>query len=172
MLNNDNGILSAATAFGKTAVCSYLIAERKVNTLILVDKTNLLSQWIKELESFVLCNESPPEYTTKTGRIKKRTSVIGCLSGSKDSLTGIIDVAMVGSLFRKGEFHEKINTYGMVIMDECHHAASATCQAILRKVNAKYVYMNMKHIVQIVPILPNYRLVRNRYISFNLSIIS
>jgi superfamily II DNA or RNA helicase len=28
----------------------------------------------------------------------------------------------------------------MVILDECHHAASATCQAILRKVNAKYVY--------------------------------
>jgi len=28
----------------------------------------------------------------------------------------------------------------MVILDECHHAASETCQAILRKVNAKYVY--------------------------------
>jgi len=55
-------------------------------------------------------------------------------------MSGKIDVAMVGSLFKKGEFHERINTYGMVIMDECHHAASATCQAILRKVNAKYVY--------------------------------
>lgn len=28
----------------------------------------------------------------------------------------------------------------MVIMDECHHAASATAQEILKKVNAKYVY--------------------------------
>ncbi|MCL2250189.1 MAG: DEAD/DEAH box helicase family protein, partial [Oscillospiraceae bacterium] len=94
----------------------------------------------KELENFVLCDERLPEYKTKTGRIKKRTSVIGVLSGQKDTLTGIIDVAMVGSLFRKGEFHEKLNTYGMVILDECHHAASATCQAILRKVSAKYVY--------------------------------
>ena len=140
MLNFDNGILSAATAFGKTVVCSYLIAERKVNTLILVDKANLLSQWTKELGNFVLCNESLPEYKTKTGRIKKRSSVIGHLSGSKDTLTGIIDVAMVGSLYKKGNFHEKLGTYGMVIMDECHHAASSTCQAILRKVNAKYVY--------------------------------
>ena len=140
MLNFDNGILSAATAFGKTVVCSYLIAKRKVNTLILVDKVNLLSQWTKELESFILCDESPPEYKTKTGRIKKRSSTIGSLSGSKDTLTGIIDVAMVGSLYRKGDFYEKLNTYGMVIMDECHHAASATCQAILQKVNAKYVY--------------------------------
>ena len=140
MLNFDNGILSAATAFGKTVVCSYLIAKRKVNTLILVDKVNLLSQWTEELGKFVLCNETLPEYTTKTGRIKKRSSVVGNLSGTKDTLTGIIDVATVGSLFRRGDFHEKINTYGMVILDECHHAAAATCQAILRKVNAKYVY--------------------------------
>jgi len=140
MLKYDNGILSAATAFGKTVVCSYLISQRKVNTLILVDKVNLLSQWIKELNDFIDCDEDLPEYTTKTGRIKKRTSVIGSLSGSKDALTGIIDIAMVGSLYSKGNFHEKVNLYGMVIMDECHHAASATCQAILQKVNAKYVY--------------------------------
>ena len=36
MLKYENGILSATTAFGKTVVASYLIAERKVNTLILV----------------------------------------------------------------------------------------------------------------------------------------
>ena len=35
LLKHDHGVLSAATAFGKTVVCSYLIAERKVNTLIL-----------------------------------------------------------------------------------------------------------------------------------------
>ena len=140
MLGFDNGILSAATAFGKTVVCSYLITQRRVNTLILVDKVDLMSQWIKEFEAFINCDEDMPEYTTKTGRIKKRSSVIGCLSGSKDTMSGIIDVAMVGSLYSKDRFHERINSYGMVIMDECHHAASATCQAILRKVNAKYVY--------------------------------
>ena len=140
MLSFDNGILSAATAFGKTVVCSYLITQRKVNTLILVDKINLLSQWQDELENFIRCDENPPEYTTKAGRIKTRKSVIGNLSGSKDTLSGIIDIATVGSLFSKGNFHEKINSYGMVILDECHHAASDTCQTILRKVNAKYVY--------------------------------
>lgn len=36
LLTFSNGILSAATTFGKTVVCSYLIAERKVNTLILL----------------------------------------------------------------------------------------------------------------------------------------
>jgi len=57
MLSFDNGILSAATAFGKTVVCSYLIAQRKVSTLILVDKVNLLSQWNEELNGSVDCDE-------------------------------------------------------------------------------------------------------------------
>lgn len=140
LLAYDHGILSAATAFGKTVVCSYLIAERKVNTLILLESTDLISQWEEELGRFLTINEEPPEYHTKTGRVKKRSSVIGKLKGGKDTMTGIVDIAMVGSLYKKGKFHEKLNSYGMVIMDECHHAASATAQEILKKVNAKYVY--------------------------------
>ena len=140
LLAYDHGILSAATAFGKTVVCSYLIAERKVNTLILLESTDLISQWEEELGRFLIINEEPPEYHTKTGGVKKRSSVIGTLKGGKDTMTGIVDVAMVASLYKKGKFHEKLNSYGMVIMDECHHAASATAQEILKKVNAKYVY--------------------------------
>lgn len=140
LLAYDHGILSAATAFGKTVVCSHLIAERKVNTLILLESTDLISQWEEELGKFLSIDEEPPEYQTKSGRVKKRNSVIGTLKGGKDTLTGIVDIAMVGSLYKKGKFHEKLNSYGMVIMDECHHAASATAQEILKKVNAKYVY--------------------------------
>lgn len=140
LLASDNGILSAATAFGKTVVCSYLIAERKVNTLILLESTDLIAQWEEELKRFLIIDEEPPEYKTKTGRIKKRQEVIGTLKGGRDTMTGIIDIAMIGSLYKKGEFHERLNTYGMVIMDECHHAASATAQEILKRVNAKFVY--------------------------------
>ena len=140
LLTFDNGILSAATAFGKTVVCSYLIAKRKVNTLILLESTNLIAQWEEELNRFLIIDEEPAEYKTKSGKVKKRKSVIGILKGGKDTMTGIVDIAMIGSLYKKGEFHEKINSYGMVIMDECHHAASATAQEILKKINAKYVY--------------------------------
>ena len=84
LLANDHGILSAATAFGKTVVCSYLIAERKVNTLILLESTDLISQWEEELGRFLFIDEEPPEYQTKTGRVKKRSSVIGTLKGGKD----------------------------------------------------------------------------------------
>jgi len=140
MLEYDNGVLSAATAFGKTVVCSYLIAERKVNCLILLQSKDLLEQWVGELDRFLDIDEELPEYTTKTGRVKKRDSVIGVLHGSKKALTGIVDVAMVGSVYAKGEFNDMINSYGMVIMDECHHAAAAQAVEVLQKVNARYVY--------------------------------
>lgn len=47
---------------------------------------------------------------------------------------------MTGSIYKKGEFHPKMQEYGMVIVDECHHAASDTMVGILREVKAKYVY--------------------------------
>ena len=48
MLQYDHGVLSATTAFGKTVVCSYLIAQRKVNTLILLQSKDLLEQRVEE----------------------------------------------------------------------------------------------------------------------------
>ncbi|MDO4276183.1 MAG: DEAD/DEAH box helicase family protein [Eubacteriales bacterium] len=140
LLEYEHGVLSAATAFGKTVVCSYLIAERRVNTLILLQSRDLLEQWIDELNRFLVIDEELPTYKTKSGRIKKRNSIIGMLHGSKNTLTGIIDVAMVGSVYSKGKFNELLNSYGQVIMDECHHAASNTAVEVLQKVNARYVY--------------------------------
>ena len=60
LLNYDDGILSAATAFGKTVVCSYLISQRKVSTLILFESTDLIDQWVDELNKFLLIDEEPP----------------------------------------------------------------------------------------------------------------
>lgn len=140
LLENSDGVLSAATAFGKTVVCSYLIGARKVNTLILLQSKDLLNQWIDELNKFLIIDEDLPTYETKTGRKKQRESCIGFLHGSKNALTGIIDVAMVGSMYSKGKFNEKINDYGMIIMDECHHVASQTGIELMQKIDAKYVY--------------------------------
>lgn len=140
MLQHDYGVLNATTAFGKTVVCSYIIAQRKVNTLILLQSKDLLGQWVEELERFLSINEEFPMYKTKTGRLKKRNSLVGMLTGNKNTLTGIIDVAMVGSMYSKGKFNELLNSYGMVIMDECHHCGSTTSVAVMEQVNARYVY--------------------------------
>lgn len=98
MLVHETGILSAATAFGKTVVCSYLIAARKVNTLILQESSSLIEQWQKAFAKFLIIDEELPEYQTASGQTRKRKSIIGRLQGAHDSMTGIIDIAMVGIL--------------------------------------------------------------------------
>ena len=115
---HDTGVLAAATGFGKTVVGSYLISERKVNTLILVHTSEIMQNWITDLERFVDIDEEYPQYTTKTGRVKTRKSLIGRLTGAHNSMTGIIDVAMVSSLGSKDTIKPVVKEYGMVIMDE------------------------------------------------------
>jgi superfamily II DNA or RNA helicase len=140
LMQYDNGILSAATAFGKTVVCSNLIARKQVNTLILLESSSLIEQWEKSLSTFLKIDEELPEYKTKTGRIRKRKSLIGIIQGAKDTSTGIVDIAMVGSLYKKGEYYPRLKDYGMILVDECHHSASETISRILREVPAKYMY--------------------------------
>ena len=139
-LQYDNGILNAATAFGKTVVCCDVIAQRQVSTLILIQSSALLEQWKEALEKFLHIDEELPEYETPAGRKKRRKSVVGKLQGAHDSTTGIIDIAMVGSVCKNGEYHRRLKEYGLILVDECHHAASDTIVDILQEAKAKYVY--------------------------------
>ncbi len=42
MASHDTGVLAATTAFGKTVIAAWLIAKRRVNTLVLVHRRQLL----------------------------------------------------------------------------------------------------------------------------------
>ena len=53
LLEHDTGVLAATTAFGKTVVAAWLIAQRGVNTLVLVHRRQLLDQWIERLSTFL-----------------------------------------------------------------------------------------------------------------------
>ena len=119
----DEGILSAPPAFGKTAVAAWLIAERKVSTLVLVHRQQLLDQWRERLMMFL---ELPP------------TSV-GQIGGGKRDRSGRVDVALLQSLHRKGEVKDCVAEYGQVIVDECHHISAFTFEQVMRQIKAKYV---------------------------------
>lgn len=139
LLAHNNGVLSATTAFGKTVVAAYLIGQRKVNTLILVHTQALLNQWKKALSEFLEIDEMLPELPKKRGRRKER-SLIGQLGGSKNNLSGFVDVVIIQSLISEDEVRGLVKDYGMVIVDECHHVSAVSFERVLKEVNAKYVY--------------------------------
>lgn len=120
---HDIGILSATTAFGKTVVAAHAIAERAVNTLVLVHRVQILQQWIERLSSFL---DVPP-------------NSIGQLGGGKDKRTGIIDIATIQSVQKDGVVKDLVADYGHVIVDECHHIAAFSFEQVLKQVKAKYV---------------------------------
>jgi superfamily II DNA or RNA helicase len=119
----DEGILCAPTAFGKTAVAAWLIAKRKVNTLVVVHRQQLLDQWQERLGMFL---DLPAES-------------IGHIGGGKMDRTGCVDVAVIQSLYRKDGVKDFVAEYGQVIVDECHHISAFTFEQVMRQVKAKYV---------------------------------
>jgi superfamily II DNA or RNA helicase len=139
MLKHACGVLSAATAFGKTVIAARLIAERKTNTLILTHRQQLLSQWRTKLAQFLDIDEELPEVPKKRGR-KPWQGLIGQIGAGRERPSGIIDVAIMQSLTDDGEVKECVQGYGMVIVDECHHVPAVSFEQILKKVDSKYIY--------------------------------
>ena len=139
LLSHDDGILSASTAFGKTVVSAALIAARKVNTLVLVNRQPLLDQWKERLTEFLTINEILSMADAKQGR-KRERGLIGQQGGGKNDIGGIIDIAVIQSLVYGGEVKELVKNYGMVIVDECHHVSAVSFEQVLKEVNSIYVY--------------------------------
>ena len=105
-----------------------------------MQSVSLIDQWVDELHRFLEINEDLPVYKTKTGKEKQRKDLIGVLHGSKNTLTGIIDVVSVNSIY-DNEGNCRLNhEYGMVIVDECHRGASHVFENVLRQINSKYIY--------------------------------
>ena len=123
MLGHDAGVLCAPTAFGKTVTAAAIIARRGVNTLVLVHRTELLKQWQVRLAAFLDAGKD----------------VIGVIGGGKNRPTSQIDIAVMQSLSRQGEVDPLVESYGQVIVDECHHVGAASFDAILRRAKAKHV---------------------------------
>ena len=122
LLKYENGILCAPTGFGKTVIGCKIIEERNVNTLILVNKIQLLNQWKDRIKKFL------------------NIETIGEISSKKKNITNIIDVASIKSLWNNGDVLDITKNYGMIIIDECHHTAAYTFEQAINTGNAKYVY--------------------------------
>ncbi len=123
IVEHDNGVVVAPPGFGKTVLGTYLIAQRKCSTLVLVHRQPLQEQWKSQISIF----------------LGRDTKSIGQIGGGKRRLTGQVDVAMIQSLSRKDSVDEIVAEYGQVIIDECHHLPAVSFERVLSEVKARYV---------------------------------
>ncbi len=82
---------------------------RRVNTLLLVHRTELLRQWQERLQTFLGCGKE----------------MVGVIGGGKSKPTGRIDVAVMQSIPQQGETNPIVENYGQAIVNECHHLSAA-----------------------------------------------
>lgn len=120
---HDTGVLAATTAFGKTVVGAWLIAKRGVSTLVLVHRRQLLDQWVERLSTFL--------------GIPAKS--IGRIGGGRNTPTGLLDVAVIQSLVKKGFVDDRVAGYGHVILDECHHLSAHSFEQVARQAKARFV---------------------------------
>jgi superfamily II DNA or RNA helicase/very-short-patch-repair endonuclease len=123
MLAQDMGVLAATTAFGKTVVAAWLIAQRGVNTLVLVHRRQLQQQWVERLSTF----------------LGMPIRAIGRIGGGRKRPTGLLDVAVIQSLVRNGVVDDLVGNYGHLIVDECHHLSAQSFELVARQAKAKFV---------------------------------
>jgi len=120
ILNQDYSVLIAPPGFGKTAVAAAVLEKRGVNTLILVNKSNLLDQWVERICEYF-------QIDTKT---------IGKLGNGKKKLTSNLDIATLQSLKNRPELIEE---YSQIIIDEVHHIPAVSFEIPLKRFKGKYI---------------------------------
>lgn len=147
LVDHDLGVLVAPTGFGKSVIAASIIAAHQVNTLVIVPTTALLHQWQESLTKFLQIDDEPPVLLTPTGRkAKRQPGVVGIIGGGTNLRSGIVDVAIAGSLFEKGDVAGEsvvspfVAEYGMVIVDEAQHVAASKVLEVLGTIRAHHVY--------------------------------
>jgi len=123
ILAHDTGVLAATTAFGKTVVSAWLIAARGVSTIVLVHRRQLLDQWVDRLSTFL--------------GIPGKS--IGRIGGGRNAPTGLLDVAVIQSLVKRGVVDDRVADYGHLIVDECHHLSAHSFERVARQAKARFV---------------------------------
>lgn len=122
---HEFGVLVAPPGSGKTVMACALIAKRDLKTLILVHTKALLEQWRVRLTQFLNIEESEIETIGKKSR--------------KNQKEPKISIATIQT-FRKLENAVDVLThFGHVVVDECHHMAAVSFEAVLKQCPARYV---------------------------------
>ncbi len=121
---HNQGVVVAPSGSGKTIIGLELIARRKLPSLILVHRKQILDQWVERIRTFL----SIPK------------THIGQYSGVKKKIGKKITVGLLQSLSRKNDLSSLKDHFGTIIVDECHHIPASTFREVVAQLNPQYLY--------------------------------
>ena len=120
----EMGIIVAPPGSGKTIMGLSIIANKKQPALIIVHRKQLLDQWVERIQSFLGIAEA----------------FVGKISPGQQKIGTHITVAMIQSLASIDVTNEMFKSFGMIIIDECHHVPAKTFRQVIQKFSSYYMY--------------------------------
>ena len=122
--SKDFGVIVSPPGSGKTLIGLEIIAEKQQPALIIVHRKQLFDQWIERIQSFL--------------KIPKND--IGKIGNQKNKIGKKITVAMIQSLSRINDYSNLSDTFGTIIIDECHHIPAKSFRETIINFNSFYLY--------------------------------
>jgi superfamily II DNA or RNA helicase len=121
-MKSDEGVIVSPTGSGKSLIGIEIIRKRGQKALIIVHRLELAKQWASVIEE----------------RLGLKAGVIGDGEWSVDEQ---ITIAMIQTLASRDEEMKALsNVFGLILLDEGHHAPASTFYDVIGLLNAKYRY--------------------------------
>ncbi len=120
----EGGVLVAPPGSGKTIIGIELVVRLQQRALILVHKKQIFTQWLDRLENGL-------------GIPRKE---IGMIGNGKKKFSPQITLAMIQTLARMKDFGDVAPSFGLVIVDECHHVPARTFRKVIQYLCPFYLY--------------------------------
>lgn len=116
----NNLLLQLYCGWGKTAIAIYTACMLGLKTLVLVNKENLMDQFVESIKKF-------------------SNAKVGIIQQDKIETDVDISVAMIHTICLKNFPHDFFYSYGFLIIDEVHHIASELFIQSLMHIRPRFI---------------------------------